>query len=165
MILLEISDIKNAMAHLLARNSFDSFYMERAEIMTFAAMSLSGRRNIVWYDSDETDDGNPLSDWVRWEEIKPVVFSYIKGNRTPSSMKISLKADADMSEKILTESGGYRKYQEQQPGLLLHFRYEQDRLHVVTGISYPQFTMDKQMEFTWDEAVCQYFKQLGIALL
>ncbi len=163
MISLKISDIKSAMAHLLVRDSFDSFYLDDAEITTFVNLSLRGRRNMAWYDSDEQDMIGSLSELVRWLEMKPIIFSYIKGDKTPTIMKITLKADSQWAWRWLKAGGVAGQYLEMKPELLLHFRYEQNQLYVVTGISYLQFTMDKQIEFAWDEVVRQYFKQLGIA--
>lgn len=163
MILLKITDIKSAMAHLLVRGSFDTFYLDSADVTTFVNLSMRGRRNRMWYDSDVQEENGSLSELVRWEEIKSMIFSFIKGDRTPTTMKIALKADDEWAENMLKTSGLAGKYLEQKPDLFVHFRYEQNRLCVVTGISYRQFTMDKQIEFAWDEAVRQYFRQLGIA--
>lgn len=164
MILLEISDIKAAMAHLLVRNSFDDFYMDRAEVTALVRMSLHGRRNTAWYNSDELSERNDLSEWVRWSEVKPVIFSYIRGDRTPTVMKVVLKADAAWAESLLAKRSPDSLSGQQRPELILNFRYEKGGLSVVTGVSYAEFTMDKQLEFAWDEAVEYYFRQLGIAL-
>lgn len=164
MILLEISDIKLAMVHLLVRDSFDHFCLESAEITTYATMSLRGQRNTAWYDSDALAEDGMLSKWVRWSEMKPTVFAYIKGDKTPSSMKIILKADTCWAAGMLEQRGLTDLYQQCRPDLVLNFRYEQDHLSVVTGVAYPEFTMDKQLEFAWDEMIPQYLRQLGIAL-
>lgn len=164
MILLEISDIKLAMVHLLVRDSFDQFFLDSAEITTYASMFLRGRRNAAWYDSDAMLEDGLLSEWVRWSEMKPTVFSYIKGDKTPSAMKIILKADIDWAQELLEQRGLTDFYQQYRPDLVLNFRYEQDHLSVVTGVAYPEFTMDKQLEFAWDDMIPQYFRQLGIAL-
>ena len=95
--------------------------------------------------------------------MKPTVFSYIKGDKTPSLMKIILKADTGWAAEILGQRGLADLYQQYRPDLVLNFRYEQDHLSVVTGVAYPEFTMDKQLEFAWDEMIPQYFRQLGIA--
>ncbi|MDE6566655.1 MAG: hypothetical protein K2K70_02840 [Lachnospiraceae bacterium] len=164
MILLEISDIKLAMVHLLIRESFDLFYLDSAELTTFATMSLRGRRNLAWYDSDERQENQSLSEWVRWSEVKATVFSYIKGTKTPDVMKIILKADTDWARSKLAQQGLEAQYQQQRPELMINFRYEKETLSVITGVSYTEFTMDKQIEFAWDEIVSHYFSHLGIAL-
>lgn len=162
MILLQISDIQTAMSHLLVKNSFDDFYLESAEIVTFASLSIRGRRNQSWYDTEEVDA--VVSEWVFWKEIKPIACFYIKGNKTPSLLKLSLQAGEDIAESLLKDHGVWRKYLEQQPKLVLQFRYEQGGLSIVSGISYREFVLDKEIEFAWDDAVRQYFKHLGIAL-
>ena len=162
MILLQISDIQTAMSHLLVRNSFDDFYLESAEILTFASLSIRGRRNQSWYDTEEADAVG--SEWIFWKEIKPVACFYIKGNKTPTLLKLSLQAGDDIAESLLKDCGVWGKYLEQRPKLALQFRYEQGGLSVVSGISYQEFVLDKEIEFAWDDAVRQYFRHLGIAL-
>lgn len=162
MILLQISDIKSAMAHLLIRESFDLFYLEQAEAVTFASATWRGRRNDAWYDTEERAQED-MTEWVSWSEMKPFVFSYIKGQKTPSVLKVFLKADAVMAEKLLYPQGVWNQFTEQRPELSLQFRYEKGQLSVVTGIAYPEFVLDQQIAFAWDAAVKQYFHQLGIA--
>ena len=73
MILLNILDVKDTMSHLLLKDSFDEFYLEDAYILTYAGLSVSGKRNRNWYDSDE----EKMTELIRWCEIKKVVFEYI----------------------------------------------------------------------------------------
>lgn len=35
---------------------------------------------------------------------------------------------------------------------------------MIIGVSYSEFTMDKQVEFAWNKIVSYYFSHLGIAL-
>ena len=157
MILLNISEIKYAMTQFLLRDSFDEFYLEQADVVTFAKLTLWGKRNPNWYDE------KPDTEWVYWQELKPVVFSYIKGDRTPVMMRISLKASPQLGEKLLQNSGVLAQYDAERPDLNLQIRYENNALAVVTGITRRQFSLDKQMEFAWDGAVKQYFREIGIA--
>lgn len=157
MILLNISEIQKTMVQLLAHTAFDEFLLEQAEIITFGKMALSGKRNADLYDEAVE------SDWLYWNEVKSFVFSYIKGERTPSVMRISLKASDTLGEKMMRDSGVLAEYLEERPDLNLQIRYEKDALVVVTGITRKIFTMDKTMEFAWDQAVTRFFKELGIA--
>lgn len=45
MILLKISEIQKAMAHLLIRDAFDECYLEQVEVLTFAKLTMQGGRN------------------------------------------------------------------------------------------------------------------------
>ena len=142
MILLKISEIQKAMAHLLIRDAFDECYLEQAEVLTFAKLTMQGGRNPNWYDEAPADDR------VRWKECKP--------------MRISLKASAEFAEKLLENSGVYDLYLQEKPMLQLQFRYEKQELVFVTGITHAEFTMDKRIEFAWDAAVEQYVRSLGV---
>lgn len=162
MILLQIADVQTALLHLLVKDSFDDFYVESADILTFAALSVRGRRNLSWYDTEERDKVG--TEWIFWKEIKPTVCFYVKGNKTPPHMKLSLQAGDALAESLLKDCGVWGKYLEQRPKLAMQFRYERNSLTVVSGISYPEFVLDKEIEFAWDDALAQYFRHLGIAL-
>ena len=156
MILLKIFDIKSTMADLLLKEEFDQFYLEEAKVVTFAKLELSGIRNMNFYDSAEKETG--LSERICWKEAKPVIYSYIKGKKTPSSFRITLRAPESIAAGILEKGGrqGMAEY-------LLHFRFESEELSVVTGCSYHAFTMEKAEEFAWDQAVKEYFKRRKIS--
>lgn len=155
MILLKIFDIKDTMAGLLLHEDYDSFYLEDVKVTTFAKMQLSGFRNRNWYDGEEAEE---LPGHVFWKEVRPFVFFYIKGKKTPSSFQISLRApDWQVSEVLGGTSGKI------PVDLFLHFRFEEGELSVVTGCYYHEFTMDKEAEFAWDQAVKQLFRQKKIS--
>ena len=159
MILLKILDIKDTMSQLLLKESFDSFFIEEVEVVTYAKMTIAGKRNMSWYDSDDVQKESLL----RWTEIKKVIFEYIKGKKTPSYMKISLKADNRMIYELLKDSGCMGKVEEYNPELYIQIRYENDNLDIVTGISYEQFVMDKTIEHAWDEAIQKWLKMLKVS--
>ena len=159
MILLNILDIKDTMSHLLLKDSFDNFFIEEAYVLTYAGLTINGRRNKEWYDSDEKE----LPSLLRWNEVKKFIFEYIKGKKTPSIMKVSLKADEDTAYKMMNEAGCYNKLIQYKPALYVNIKYENDRLSIITGISYSDFVMDKTIEHAWDEAVKKLIKKLEIS--
>ena len=161
MILLNIFDIKNLMSYLLLKDTFDNCLLEELKVTTFAKMSLEGRRNKGWYDTEE----NPgdLPDLLYWREARPFVLQYIRGKRTPTSFAISLKVPKEVAVELSGENELAALLSEEEVELLLHFRFEQDRLSVVTGCSHFVFTMDRRAEFSWDEAIKSCLKKLKIA--
>ncbi len=167
MIALKITDIKNFMGRLLIKEEFDSFLTERAEVLTSFEMSLSGRRNSDWYDTDTREEmlqEQPEDAlWMRWGEMKPFIFDFIKGKQTPAYMKISFRLAKKQVNTFLEDSGVMHVYQEQQPELLFQVRFEHGELMIVTGIAFSQFTLDKTMERAWDEAMIRFFKNKKIA--
>ena len=48
---------------------------------------------------------------------------------------------------------------DQVAGLYLNIRYENGALSCVTGTSLKIFTLDKRLEYEWDEMIRRYFKK------
>lgn len=161
MILLNIFDVKDMMAHLLLAESFDHYLLEEAAVTTFAKMEITGRRNKEWYDLEE--DLEPLPDHLYWKEVKPVIYAYIKGKKTPHSFSISLKMTDEEADRLLGGGRAGQTILEQGMKFLLHFRFEKERLSIVTGTFYQNFTMDKRGEFAWDSGVKKLLGQLKIS--
>ena len=84
-------------------------------------------------------------------------YSLIRGKRLPESFRITLQLAPDQTEDFLKSSGiGFTA--DQIGSLCLNIRYENRELICVTGLSMNIFTLDKQAEYAWDEAVRRYFK-------
>lgn len=161
MILLNIFDVKDLMAHLLLGEAFDNYLLEEAAVTTFAKMEIQGRRNQEWYDLEKEEKALP--DHLYWKEVKPVVYAYIKGKKTPHSFSISLKLGDKEAESLLGEQLAGQLVKEQGMTLLVHFRFENGRLSVITGTSYRNFTMDKRGEFAWDNGLKKLLGRLKIS--
>lgn len=164
MIGLKIIDIKTFMTQLFVRNDFDQFLLEQAEVVTAAKMTLSGHRNAEWYDTQVWEMmEEDFREWMQWGEIKNMVFSYIKGKRSPDQMRISFQAGRKMAENMLKETGVWEMYCRYQPTLFFQIRYYKNNLILVTGISFSEFHMDKTIEKAWDESVIGWLKKGQIA--
>lgn len=157
MILLKIFDIKDTMLWLLAKDAFDGFFLEEAQITTFAGMTMKGRRCLEWYDSREREEYPDMPEYIYWKEAKPFIFSYIRGKKTPGYFQITLRLSREEAVRRMGEQAAG-----QEVDFLMHFRFEKDNLSVITGCAYHEFTMEKRMEFAWDEAVQQIFRELQI---
>lgn len=178
--LIKINDIKILMGQLLAGDMFDRFFLDEAEAVTYAKLTLNGRRNINWYkgetdisytaktdiyDKDMNDkdmDISGVSELIRWKEAKHIFFEFIKGKKTPDLFKVSLKADEEMAYNILKESGFYDMYLKVKLELHMQLRYENNELNVVTGIYNREFTLDKSLENAWDKAVMEWLRRFKI---
>ena len=55
MIALSLLDIKMLTTNLFVQDMFDKFYMTEAEITTFAAFHIDGRRRKEYYSQDELE--------------------------------------------------------------------------------------------------------------
>ena len=167
MIAIKIIDIRQFMGKLLIRESFDEFLLEKAQVLTASQLTLSGRRNRNWYDSDSwAEMEQKLSGdcfLMYWKEMKNTVFTYIKGNQSPDTMKLSFKASRGQMESWLADSGAVEICRELKPDLFLSFRYEQEQLLLTTGTAFSQFQMDRTVERAWDEAILQFLRREQIA--
>lgn len=161
MISLKILDVKSFMGSLLIQKVFDNFLLSEAEITTFAHFSVEGRINQNFY-TDEEKEELKVGRYVRWSEIKPYVFSLIKGNKLPLYIKIVMLLSEENSEKLLLQSGA-SFHKEEVKGLFLNIRYEKDNLIITTGTSVGTFTLDKTLEHYWDESVRKFLKKESIA--
>ncbi|MDD7402506.1 MAG: DUF5721 family protein [bacterium] len=161
MIALNILDIKNMMAQLLLRETFDNFYLEEASVTTFANLKINGRRNQEWYDTEERD--GEKSYLVFWKEVRNILFQYIKGKKTPAFFSISLKLCNEEAGKYIQDEKVLHLLNEGKIEFLLHFRFEKEKLFVVTGSSQKEFIIDKMPENSWDMSVKNYMKQLNIS--
>ena len=161
MIVLKIFDVKDMMSHLLIEESFDGYFLEEVSVTTYANLELQGKRNKAWYDMEKGEKSLP--DLLYWKEAKPLIYSYIKGKRTPHSFMISLKLAEEEIIRLLGNQLFALFVEEQGMECLLHFRFEKGNLFVVTGTSYRNFTMDKRGEFAWDNGVKELLRQMKIS--
>lgn len=132
MIALQIENVKDFMTCLFQGDMFDKFLVNGCEIKTFVNFETDGKKNHSWYDTGE--DERREEAFVRWKELKPAIFSLIRGKKTPAKMNISMchyMADGDMGS--------------------LRIQFEDDKLFVFTGYMQQNFTLDKGKQQQWDE--------------
>ena len=90
--------------------------------------------------------------------IKPFCYSLIKGKKLPESFYITLQLPPAQTEDFLKKAN-LEFTADQVAGLYLNIRYENGVLSCITGTSLKIFTLDKRLEYEWDETVRQYFKK------
>lgn len=140
MIVLEIENIKEFMAHLFHGEIFDSFCVKESEIITFTTFHVDGKRQKDWYETDEKMENT--NNLLFWKELKTYIFDWIKGNKTPKKMMIDLChyfSDGDV---------GY-----------LRITYESERLLLYTGYMQTSFSLDKSKQQQWDENCVNFIKK------
>jgi hypothetical protein len=140
MIVLQIENIKEFMVELFQGEMFDRFHVSGCEVLTFTRFVSDGKQNPAWYDTEEKQENS--TGLVKWCEMKAVVFSLIKGKKTPAYMKI------DFCHYMASGDVGS-----------LRIQYEDDRLLVFTGYMQREFTLDKSNLQKWDENCIQFLKR------
>ena len=161
MVSLKILDVKSFMGSLLIQKVFDNFLLSEAEVITYGHFSIDGRINQNYYTEEEKEELQ-LKKYARWAEIKPYIFSIVKGNKLPLFIKIVMLLSEENTEKLLAQSGVALK-KEDINGLFLNIRYEKENLTIVTGTSIAAFTMDKTLDHFWDDNVKKFLGKEGIA--
>ena len=106
---------------------------------TFVTFRTDGKRHESWYDSDEKIEDN--TGLITWQQLKPYVFDWIKGKKTPQKVKIDFchyMANGDVGS--------------------MRIQFESQKLHVFTGYMQREFSMDKSQQQMWDDN-CEKFIQ------
>lgn len=149
------------MGSLLIQKVFDNFLLSEAEVLTYAHFSIDGKTNQSFYSEEEKEELQ-LKKYAKWAEIKPYVFSVVKGNKLPLSIKIVMLLSPENAEKLIAQSG-VSINKEEVNGFFLNIRFEKDNLTIVTGTSIATFTLDKNLDHFWDDNVKKFLKKEGIA--
>lgn len=160
MISLNIQEVKIFMSKLLANTTFDLFIVKELELQTFTGFTINGQLNEAFYTKEELEErAEPKA--ILWSEVRQVVFSMIKGNKTPLSLKVIFQLPRGQCESLLEQLGG--KYRmEEIGGLFLNVRFDRGELRIITGTAIKTFTMDKSLEQEWDSKVKSLLKEQSI---
>lgn len=161
MILLNISEVKAFMAKLLMNSTFDTFLLREMELQTFTNFSINGQFNEAFFTKEELEEREEKKA-ILWSDVRQMVFSMIKGNKTPLSLKIVFQLPPDLCSEMIDRAGGKLRMEE-IGGLYLNIRYEKGELHVITGTAIKTFTLDKTLEQEWDTQAQQILKTNGIS--
>ena len=143
MVVLKIENIKDFMGRLLTGDMFDRFRVSDCEVTTFTTLKTDGKRNDEWFDTDEREQ--EASGLVLWQQLKPIVFSLIKGTKTPQKLKID-----------------FCHYMENGDVGSLRVQYEKDELLLFTGYMQREFSLDKVKQQEWDDNCIQFVRKNNI---
>ena len=159
MVSVEITGIKEFMNKLLNSEAFDSFYLEEAVIATFNTFIIDG--HLIKSDIDEVQTAPAFS---TWKQLRPIIFSLIKGDRVPHSMKLTLHAGSNYMHRLKNRPEA-AAYADAIKALAVNIRYENGKLKCVTGTSYQTFIMDKTIDNIWDSDFISSLAAMGIKFI
>jgi len=161
MISLNLTEVKTFMTKLLMNNTFDSFLLKEMELQTFTGFQITGQFNEQFFSKEELEERG-VNRHVLWSEVRQIVYSMIKGSKTPLSLKIIFQLPADQCGNMLDSFGGKLRL-EDVGGLYLNVRFEKGELRMITGTAIKTFTLDKTLEQEWDKSVRNLLKEQGIS--
>ena len=143
------NSIKSVMNQLLKGSAFDCFLVRGVDISVFTRFEISGILDKNYY--PETERGSINRNYVYWHEIKPFIFSLIKGGRAPGMLKI-IFSSSDEDVKNLHDSAS---------AMFLNFLYEESKLRFTSAVGYQGFTLDKSADMAWDAYVHKFINDNG----
>jgi hypothetical protein len=160
MLALEIEDVKQFMMQLFSKDTFDAFWLYEAKIKMAASYVVDGSLNMDFYDQEEKEMLAGRS-YALWKEQKNIIFSMIRGHKTPENMQIVLMHSPSNTEKMILANNLPISPSEVR-GLFLNIYYKQGKLSCTTGVSLKSFTLEKGLERLWEDMIQKYFHQKQI---
>lgn len=158
----KITDIKDFMNKLLAKDVFDTFCMTECSITTFNTFFIDGKLNYDFYDTDECRLLQEKSfTYSSWKDIRPYCYSVIRGKRAPLSFKVILALTDKQMKAFLGKNPPSAPLQQLQ-GLYINIQYRHNSLLVTSGVSHGIFSADKSVESSWDATVGSFLKNHSI---
>ncbi len=163
MIALEISSLKQFMGQLFSGDIFDHFLLSEAVLSTGFTYTIDGRRNREFYTEEEWNNKElcPYEN-ATWQDMKPLLFQLIKGNKTPLFFKLILQLSPENTSKILT-SNNCSVSPDMVKALILTIKYDGNKAILTTGTSFHTFLMTKEPDEIWDKALLKFLSLKGIA--
>ena len=157
-----ISEIRNFMSQLLLKDTFDHLNLLELTLTTNITYTIDGALHPDFYDAGEAELLKAREEsHVRWSEVRPFCFSLIKGKHTPLYFKIVFQLDKEDTRRLLTEHNLSLR-REDIFGLYLNCKFDGTSLTCVTGTSLRFFTMDKSVDYAWDDKVTRFFQSKNI---
>ncbi|WP_105614282.1 DUF5721 family protein [Vallitalea okinawensis] len=152
MVALKIIETKPFMAHLLKGSLFDTWEGRQMEIRTYTKFSIDCKVNKDFYTQEEFELLHHTS-YASWSQLKESVFQIIKGNKTPTEMKIVLAKPITSIEDLDPNL---------VDGVFINIHFENGGVVITTGTSMKTFTLDKSTDHYWDNCVKDFFQRNGI---
>lgn len=157
MVALKMEDLKSFTSRLFVGETFDGWLVREVSIVTFNTFTIDGHIRQGYYSEEELEE-RQIEELSAWKALKPFCYSLIKGKKLPESFQITFQlSPADTA--VFLKYAQLDFTAEQVNGLYLNVRYESGGLRCVTGTSLNLFTLDRQIEIEWDEAVRQYLRR------
>jgi len=151
MISLNILEVKQFMAKLLMNTTFDAYLLREMELQSYTNFKIVGQLNEDFFTKEELEEREEI-EFVQWSDVRQTVYSIIKGNKTPLSLKIVFQLPSSKYEDLIRRAGG-RLRMDEIGGLYMNVRFEKGTLHIITGVAIKTFTLDKTLEQEWDVEV------------
>ncbi len=161
MIAIKVLKQKNFMAKLLTSELFDDFLVEEVVIDSYNTFSIDGHIHKEFYkNANEEDEGCPKEDFSKWEKIRPICLSLIKGKQTPLGFKFVLLLSNEQKASLFENM--YSDISMDQVSFGINIKFSSGEVVITTGVNYSIFTLDKEAEKAWDNYVPSFLESNDI---
>ena len=161
MIAFQMKEVKNFMSKLFQKTDFDQFLVREVEVQAACSYKINGHRNQGFYTKEELEE---LADqaYLRWEEVKFLVFHMIRGAKTPQLLSATFLIRENEIEELLAASGtGIRT--EDIAGAYMNLKFQAGELVLITGVGFKTFVQGKEFERSWDQYVRNFLQKKEIS--
>ncbi|SFP53200.1 hypothetical protein SAMN04487928_103109 [Butyrivibrio proteoclasticus] len=160
MIAIRIQKQKDFMGKLLTSEIFDTFLVNEATIETFNTFHIDGKLHKDFYNSVDSSDYIPDSDFSLWKNLRPICLDLIKGKRTPLGFRFIFYLGGSLREALINASGS--DILPEQVNLGLNIKYSSGEMILTTGTAFSIFTLDKEIEKAWDSYIPSFLDKNNI---
>lgn len=157
-----IPDVKDFMNQLLIQDTFDSMLLCEATLQTATTLSISGKLNMDFFDTEERELMTETT-YASWDMVKPLIFQAIKGKKTPSGFKLVFMLPKEKQNALILKNN-LPISSEDVAGLYFNIYYDNKQLSITSGTSLRVFTMDKRLEQLWDDSLLLFMQKHHIHL-
>ncbi len=159
---IHILDIKPFMQLLFQTEQLNEYEFVSADIRTDMTYSLDGHINRSFFSEEELIQHSLTQrSYLTWSIAREKVFTLIKGKRTPSLLKIVLRASVPETENLISSTNSSLNSNDID-GIFLNIIFQENKLNVICGISYKIFTMDKELESEFSAKIITLLKSSSI---
>lgn len=156
---INIENIKTFTTHLFARETFDGFLVTEASFSTITNITIDGHINRDFMGAAELALPENQEGTVYWKKLRPLCYEIIKGQKVPLRFKIVFMMPKDLVLSFL-DSAGLDFEPVQVNALFLNVNFQDGKLVCTTGTSMREFTMDKSLEYAWDDQMSKFLNRV-----
>lgn len=131
------------MSLLFGSEMFDRFHVRECELDTFVSFRIRGQLHREWLDTGEAPED--AAGLAVWQQLKSIVFSLIKGKRSPGRMRLD-----------------FCHYMENGDVGSIRLQYEREELLMYTGYMEKEFSLDRGNGQDWDENCIRFLKKYQV---
>ena len=158
----QIQDIRDFMKKLLIGDVFDTFLLSEASVTTYASFHIDGTFHPGYLGQDEAELLTAEKcGYTLWKRIRPFLLEIMKGKNTPLSFRIVFRLAQHNTESLVARCGVSLRA-EDVDGLFLNLGFDGSALTCTSGISLRIFSLDKSLDFAWDEMLEKFFRRAEI---